>query len=123
MAGPRIGGILYLTIDGVPYALKGSWTVTPTNTKREGVAGPDGTVGYTEMPTVPGAKGDLMTVPGLSVTALQAITNSTMTLALANGTTYVLAQAFSLPPFEVDTAEGKVGVEFGCVTCDELVAS
>jgi hypothetical protein len=121
--GQRIGGLLYVIIDGVQYALKGSWTVTPTNRKRENVAGQDGTNAYTETPTVPGAKGDLMTVPGLSVQALQAITNSSMTLALANGTTYVLAGAWSVPPFEVDTAEGKVGVEFGCQTCDELVAS
>lgn len=122
MAG-RIGGLLYVTIDGTQYALKGAWTVTPTNLKREDIAGQDGTNSYTETPTVPGAKGELQTVPGLSVLALQAITNSTMTLQLANGTTYVLAGAWSKPPFEVDTAEGKVGVDFGCVTCDELVAS
>lgn len=121
--GQRIGGILYLTVDGVQYALRGSWTVTPTNLKRESVAGQDGTNAYTETPTVPGAKGDLMTVPGLSLLSLQAITNSTVTLALANGTTYVLANAWSVPPFEADTADGKVGVEFGCQTCDELVAS
>jgi hypothetical protein len=121
--GQRIGGTLHVTIDGTQYALKGSWTVTPTNVKRENVAGQDGTNAYTETPTVPGAKGDLMMVPGLSLLALQAITNSTMSIALANNTTYVLAGAWSIPPFEADTADGKVGVEFGCVTCDELTAS
>jgi hypothetical protein len=119
----RIGGILYLTIDGAQYAVRGSFTVTPSTVKREGIAGQTAVDGYTEMPVVPGCKGDLSTVPGLSLTALEAITDSTLTVALANGTTYVLAGAFSLPPFEVDTAEGKVGVAFGCVTCDELVAS
>ena len=119
MAG-RIGGILNVTIDGTQYALKGGWTVTPTNLKRESVAGQDGTNSYTETPTVPGAKGELQTVPGLSVLALQAITDSTLTLELANGSTYVLAGAWSIPPFEIDTADGKVGVEFGCLTCDEL---
>jgi hypothetical protein len=118
--GQRIGGVLSVTVDSVQYALKGSWTVTPTNVKRENVAGPDGTNAYTETPTVPGAKGDLMLVPGLSLKALQAITDSTVTLALANGSTYVLASAWSVPPFEADTADGKVGVEFGCQTCDEL---
>jgi hypothetical protein len=121
--GQRIGGTLYVTIDGVAYSLRGSWTVTPTNLKREDVAGPDGTNAFTETPTVPGAKGDLMTVPGLSLLALQAITNSTVSISLANGTTYVLANAWTKPPFEADTADGKVGIEFGCQTCDELVAS
>jgi hypothetical protein len=119
----RIGGVLYLTIDGQQYAPRGNWSVTPSTVKREGIAGQTGVDGFTEMPVVPGAKGDLSMVPGLSLTALQNITNSTLTLALANGTTYVLAGAFSKPPFEADTAEGKVAVEFGCVTCDELVAS
>ena len=118
--GQRIGGVLNVMIDGVQYALKGSWTVTPTKVKRENVAGPDGTNAYTETPTVPGAKGDLMTVPGLSLLALQALTDSTVSIALANGTTYVLANAWTVPPFEADTADGKVGIEFGCETCDEL---
>lgn len=121
--GQRIGGVLHVTVDGTQYALKGGWTVTPTSLKREDVAGQDGTNAFTETPTVPGAKGDLMLVPGLSLLALQSITNSTMSLDLANGTTYVLAGAWSKPPFEADTADGKVGVDFGCVTCDELVAS
>lgn len=119
----RIGGTLYLTIDGQQYSPRGNWSVTPSSVKREGVAGQTQVDGYTETPVVPGCKGDLSMVPGLSLAALQAITNSTLTLALANGTTFVLAGAFSLPPFEADTADGKVGVAFGCVTCDELVAS
>jgi hypothetical protein len=118
--GQRIGGVLNVMIDGVQYALKGSWTVTPTSVKRENVAGPDGTNAYTETPTVPGAKGDLMTVPGLSLLSLQALTNSTVSIALANGTVFVLANAWTMPPFEADTADGKVGIEFGCETCDEL---
>lgn len=121
--GQRIGGVLYLTIDATPYSVRGSFTVTPSSVKREGIAGQTQVDGYTEMPIVPGAKGDFSTVPGLSLTALQAITDSTVTIALANGSTYVLANAWTNAAFEIDTAEGKVGIEFGCFTCDELVAS
>jgi hypothetical protein len=121
--GQRIGGILYLTVDAVQYAVRGSFTVTPSSVKREGVAGQTQVDGYTEMPVVPSIKGDFSTVPGLSLTALQAITDSTITCALANGSTYVLANAWSVPPFEIDTADGKVSVEFQGLTCDELVAS
>lgn len=121
--GNRLGGVLYLTVDAVQYAVRGSFTVMPSSVKREGIAGQTQVDGYTETPVVPFIKGDITTVPGLSLTALQAITDSTITVALANGSTYVLANAWSVPPFEIDTADGKVSVEFQGLTCDELVAS
>ena len=116
----RVGGICYLTIDGQQYAARGNWSVSPSSVKRDGIAGQDYVHGYTEKPMVPGAKGDLTTVPGLSVEALQNITNSTVIIALGNGKTYVLAQAWTNAAFEIDSSEGKVGVEFGCITCDEI---
>lgn len=122
MAG-RIGGTIYVTIDGNQQPIRGAFTVTPTSVKREGVAGQTQVDGFTETPTVPGVKGEISTVPGLSILALQAITDSTIVVALANGSVYTLSNAFSMPPFETDTAEGKVTVEFGCQTCDEVTAS
>ncbi len=116
----RIGGTIFLTIDGVQYAARGNWSVSPSSVKRDGIAGQDYVHGYTEKPIVPGAKGDLSTVPGLSVENLQNITNSTVVLQLANGKTYSLAQAWTAAAFEIDTTEGKLGVEFGCITCDEI---
>ena len=116
----RIGGTLYLTIDGTQYAARGNFTIMPSSVKREGVAGQDYVHGYTEKPIVPGAKGDLTTVPGLSVEALQDITNSTVLIALGNGRTYTLANAWTNAAFEIDTSEGKLGIDFGCITCDEV---
>ena len=118
--GQRIGGVLNLTIDGQQYAVRGNFEVTPSTVKREGVAGQDFVHGYTEMPVVPGAKGDLSTVPGLKLQQLEKIVDSTIQVSLANGNTYVLAGAWTNSAFAIGTAEGKVGVEFGCVTCDEI---
>ena len=39
---------------------------------------------------------------------------------LANGTTYVLGQAWTKAAFDIDSADGKVGVEFEGITCDEV---
>jgi hypothetical protein len=117
--GQRIGGVLNITIDGNQYPLRGNWSVTPSSVKREGIAGQDNVHGYTEMPIVPGAKGDFSTIPGLSLTALQNITDSTMQITLANGTTYVLAGAWTNAAFEINTAEGRFAADFGCLTCDE----
>lgn len=116
----RIGGTLFLTVDGTQYAARGNWSVSPSSVKRDGVAGQDSVHGYIEKPVVPGAKGDLTTVPGLSLESLQNITNSTVVIQLANGKTYSLSQAWTEAAFEIDSSEGKVGIVFGCITCDEI---
>ena len=118
--GQRIGGILFLTVDGTQYAARGNFSVMGSTVKREGIAGQDYVHGYTEKPVVPSIKGDLSTVPGLSIETLEAITNSTIMCQLANGTTYVLSQAWTTSAFEIDSSEGKVGVEFEGITCDEV---
>ena len=118
--GQRLGGVLNFTIDGTLYAVKGSFQVTPSSVKREGVAGQDFVHGYTETPVVPGMKGDFSTRQELSLKQLEAIVNSTIQATLANGKTYVLTDAWTESAFDIDTAEGKVGVKFGCITCEEI---
>lgn len=118
--GNRLGGTLAFTIDGNQYSVRGNFEVTPSSVKREGIAGQDYVHGYTEMPIVPGIKGDLTTVPGLSLETLQAITNSTIQCTIGNGTTYVLTQAWTNAAFAINTAEGRVGVEFQGITCEEI---
>ena len=118
--GQRLGGVLNISINGTQYPLRGGWKVRPSSVKREDIAGQDAVHGYTETPIVPGASGDFSTIPGLSLTALEAITDSTMQLTLANGTTYVLANAWCKAAFDVDTAEGRFAVDFGCLTCTEI---
>ena len=120
MASNRIGGQLSFTIDGTPYAARGNFTVMPSSVKRDGVAGQDSVHGYIEKPAVPGIKGDLSTVPGLSVEALQAITDSSVICSLANGRSYVLRDAWTLAAFEIDTGEGKLGIEMQGMSCDEI---
>ena len=108
MAGSnRIGGVLTLTIDGNSYQVRGNWTVSPNMVKREGVAGQDGPHGYIELPVVPGAKGDFTSTPGVPVSALQNITDSTLQLKLANGSIYVLTNAWANPAVEINTSEGR----------------
>ena len=118
--GNRIGGTISFSIDGTPWAVRGNMTVTPSSVKREGIAGQTQVDGYTEMPVVPGIKGDFSTVPGLSLSDLQNITDATIQADLANGTSYVLTDAWSVPPFEIDTAGGKFSAEFQGVTCEEI---
>ena len=119
--GERIAGVAYVKVDGAQFPLKGSMTVSPSDTEREGIAGQDGVHGYKEMPRVPFIEGDFSTVPGLSVEAINKITNGTVTAELANGNVYVLTQAWCTNATEIDTEEGQFTARFEGVRCRELM--
>lgn len=121
MAAPnRIGGILSLRVDGNQYEARGNFQVTPSKVKRTGVAGQDGVHGYIEEPIVPQIAGDLSIGNQLSVEALEQITDATVQVQLANGKTYVLTSAWTEAAFVIDAHDGKVGVTFQGLTCEEL---
>lgn len=108
----RIAGTAYVKVDGNQYTLSGSLTVSPDSLEREGLAGLSGVAGYKEMPRVPFIEGEFFTTAGLSLTAIQAITNATVTAELANGKTYVLRNAWTAGAREVNAAEGTVTIRF-----------
>lgn len=116
----RIGGIAYVKYDSKQLPLKGNFQVTPSSTKRTGVAGQDGVHGYTEMPVVPSISGEISTTSDVSVEELDAITNATITAELANGKVYVLREAWTESAHVIDTAEGKIAIKFEGVSCDEF---
>ena len=121
MASPnRIGGILSLRVDGNQYEARGNFQVTPSVVKRTGVAGQDNVHGYIEEPIVPTIKGDISIGNQLSVVALEAITDSTVQVSLANGRNYILTDAWVTAAFTIDAHEGKVEVTFEGLTCQEI---
>lgn len=120
--GQRIAGVCFLKVDGTQYSLRGSMEVQPTVTKREGIAGQDGVHGFKEMPQVPFIEGEFTDMGNLSMVTLAAITDSTVTAELANGTTYILANAWWAVEGKVDTVEGKVPFKFEGLTCIEDLA-
>lgn len=121
MANPnRIGGILALKVDGQTYQARGNFIVTPSVVKREGVAGQDAVHGYIESPIVPSIKGDISIGNQLSLTQLEAITDSTVQCQLANGRTYVLTHAWTEAAFAIDAHDGKFECNFEGLTCTEI---
>ena len=116
----RIAGVAFLKVDGRQYALRGSFTVSPSAVEREGIAGQDRVHGFKETPRVPYISGDLSLVPELSLEELEKITNATVTAELANGNSYVLRDAWTTAAFEADTGEGQVTVKWEGVSCDEI---
>jgi hypothetical protein len=121
MASPnRIGGVLSIRVDGKQYEARGNFQVTPSTVKRTGVAGQDFVHGYIEEPIVPSIKGDFSIGNQLSMVELEAITNATVQVNLANGNTYVLSEAWTTSAFMIDAHDGKVEVTFEGKTCDEI---
>ncbi|MCJ2053994.1 phage tail tube protein [Methylobacterium sp. J-070] len=118
--GQRIAGTAYVKAGGKQYDLRGSFTVSPSRIKREGVAGQDGVHGFIETQRVPFIKADLSTTAGLTIAELDAMEDVTVTAELANGKNYVLSGAWTEAAHEIDTAAGKVAVNWGGLSCDEL---
>lgn len=125
MAGPstnRVGGVLALTVDGTVYEARGSFNVNGPSLKRTGIAGQDGPHGYIEEPVVPSIHGDISIGHHLSIIDLEAITDSTVMLQLANGMNYVLTNAWVTSAFVLDAHDGKVAVQFEGLSLQELTA-
>lgn len=123
MAGQAFAGTLFFRIDGVQQRLSGDFKVQPNARENTGVAGPGGVLGYTQKYLVPSIEGTLADSGGLSVQALQNITDSTITCELVNGKSYVLSDAWYSGTSTVDVMEGKVPVKFEGISCRELVAA
>jgi hypothetical protein len=117
--GP-FAGTAYLKVDSNQYPLKGNLTVSASAVERTGIAGQDYVHGYQELPRVPYIEGDVSTLPEVSLDFLEAITNATVTAELINGRTYVLSQAWTKGPLEINTHDGQFRIRFEGVSCIEM---
>jgi hypothetical protein len=102
----RIGGTLFIAVNGVRLAVVGDWEVGFGQPKREMKAGADGVHGYTEMPQVPYIAGEATALPATDVPALLNVRDAVVTAELANGQVPVLRDA-------VQTGEGVYKTESG----------
>jgi uncharacterized protein YlzI (FlbEa/FlbD family) len=76
-----------------------------------------------EEPIVPSIKGDWSIGNQLSIAAIEAITDSTAQIALANGMTYVLEHCWRADESVIDAHDGKVEVKLEGMSMEELVAA
>ncbi|HZR87894.1 MAG TPA: phage tail tube protein [Bradyrhizobium sp.] len=108
----RVAGIATMAIDGQSYAVAGQVRYSPSTVTREPMVGQDGPHGYKEMPVMPYIAVSLRDTGGLSVASINAITNSTIVLGLANGKTVIGRNMFAVDTQEVDTEEAKLEAKF-----------
>ncbi len=120
MAMKRIAGVTYLKVDGVQLALKGSVEVDPTDVVREVVTGLDGVHGFKETPKAPTITVTVSKTPDLKLKAVAGWTGKTVTSELADGTTYVLSDAFQSGELKLNGAEAEVPITFTGASCREM---
>lgn len=81
----RLAGTVNLSVDGATYMLAGDFEYSPSLVSRETLVGMDTVHGFSEKPIAPHIAGTLRDSGGLSVAALNAMSNVTVVAELANG--------------------------------------
>jgi hypothetical protein len=119
----RFAGVAYWSVDGRQLAVRGNLEVMPSRYERTGIAGQDAVHGYSELPVVPYVSGDVSTLEGTSVENIDAVTDATITVEMANGSVFVLRRAWRAERSTVNTRDGQFHVRFEGLSCDELVAA
>lgn len=118
----RRAGIIQFKINGDVFDVKGSITYSLGFNKRETILGHDRPHGYKELPTVPFCEMELTDSGDLSLSALAAVVDATLTIALANGKTVVFRKAFACnnDGLQVTTEEGVISQRFEAESGDEI---
>lgn len=114
----RIGGTLFVAVNGVRISVKGNWEVGLGRPKREGVPGMDTIHGYTEKQQVPFFAGDATAGQRLDLPALLDVRDATITAELANGKVAVLRDAWHAGDGVLNTEEGNVPLRFEGLSCE-----
>jgi len=114
-------GRIFLLLDGVQYAARGSFKVTMGGPKRSAIdAGPNGFQGVSEEEMLGKIEGSITDRGDLSLRQLQQF-EGTITVELASGKRYVMVGGSQTNAIELDTQEGEVPVMFEGPALDESV--
>jgi hypothetical protein len=106
------GGLLAVKIDGVAYSGVGNFTYNAGLPVRTALVGATGVDGYSEAPQTAFIEGEFRDGELVDTEALVSATNVTATLELANGKTFVLANAWYEGEGTGNTQEGNFPVRF-----------
>jgi hypothetical protein len=107
-----LAGIASLNIDGANRLISGGAKYQVSGLEKETLTGQDVVHGYKAKPRPGKIWMTLRDTGDLSISDLQAITNSTIVLELANGKTIVGRGMWCVGSQEVDTEEGTFDAEF-----------
>lgn len=107
MASP-VFGVLSVRVGGIALEISGEWTYDIGGVSRESAMGAERPVGMKITPTVPYAEGEVFDLPDVPLATIKAIQDTTVTLQLRSGKTFVLSNASQVGELPVNAAEGKM---------------
>lgn len=116
----RVGGLLFLKVDGELFQAKGEFTYNINPVKRESVVGVDTVHGFKEEPKAVFVEGAITDSDELDLEGFQKIRDATLTLELANGKVIQLREAFYAADGDVTSSEGEIQVRFEAITGREI---
>lgn len=122
MGNKRVGGTLFLKVNGEQLQAKGEFTYRINPVKREMVAGADKIHGFKEEPQVPFIEGAITDSDELDLQAVQSTTDATVILELFNGKTIVLRQSCYASDGDVTHLEGEIQFRFEGISGEEIAA-
>jgi hypothetical protein len=121
MSQNKRAGICYLKIDGEVKDAKGVFTYNLGAPKRTGIIGSNGkNQGFKEEGQIPFIEGVITDADDLDVAKLLEVKDTTITLELNNGKTFVLREAYHAGEGNVTTEEGEIAVRFEGISGEEI---
>lgn len=120
MPAARVGGIIFVKVNGNFVKAKGNWTYNIGSPKREAVVGSDNVHGYKELPQTPFIEGEITDAETLDLSDLTRTRDATLTLELANGKVFTLRDAWYASEGNVQTEDGNIAVRFEGLSADEV---
>ena len=115
MAGVR-GGLLAVKVNGATFSGVGNFTYNMGKPLRATLTSATGVDGYSVTPQAAFIEGEFRDGQDVDVEALNDVTDATVTLELANGKTFVLANAWRAGEGTMNTQEGNFAVRFESAT-------
>jgi hypothetical protein len=116
----RVGGIIFLKVNSQQLKAKGNFTFSLGKPVASAVVGADAVHGYMERPQAAYIEGEITDSVDMSLEALVATRNATVTLELANGKVIALREAFYASEGVGNTEEGNVAVRFEGISAEEI---
>jgi len=118
----RVGGTLFVKVNGEQLQAKGEFTYNVNPVKRESVVGADTIHGFKEEPKAIFCEGAITDSDELDLQALQATRDATVILELANGKTVTFSEAFYAADGDVTHVEGEIQFRFEAISGEEIAA-
>lgn len=117
----QVVGQAKIKVDGEIYPTDGSTTMNIGGTSRESVSGDYEAGAFKEMTNPARCEVTLLYKSGLSLSAIRAIDDATITLETDTGKTWIMRNAYCADAIEFSGSDGKAKVVFMSGPAEEMV--